>query len=43
MAWVCATFMLPFFAILVIDKDVTLVSAQMALSTFVFFLGILFS
>jgi hypothetical protein len=42
-AWVCATFMLPFFSILVESKEITLVSAQIALSTFFFFLGILFS
>lgn len=42
-AWICATFMLPFFAILVESKEITLVSAQIALSTFIFFLGILFS
>jgi hypothetical protein len=35
--------MLPFFTILVESKEITLVSAQIALSTFIFFLGILFS
>lgn len=42
-AWVCATFMLPFFSILVEFKKIRLVSAQIALSTFIFFLGLLFS
>lgn len=43
MAWISATFILPFFAILIGDKEVVQVSVQIASSTFIFFLGILFS